>query len=464
MKFLRFTTKLGLVGLLGLALTGTARAADLKQIYDLAVANDPQLAAAKATFMAQREVVPQARAGLLPNISAQATTTYNRQTSPTAIVNPITGNFGVSSLTQSYNSNNWSAQLSQPVFDLSRWFQFQQSKSIVAQAQDTFATAQQDLIYRVANAYLGILEAQDQLSAAIAARDAVKRQLEQVQQRYDVGLVAITDVLEATASYDLSTTNVISAQGAQSVSFEKLLTLTGQTFNQVNGLSKDFPIDYPKPRNEDAWVKGALKGNLSIAASEQAVKSAHRALEIARSGHLPTVTANVAYANSRNHAQSFLSGSTKSSQASLTVNVPIFSGLATHSQAVQASYQLETAQKNLDFSRSTVVENTRSLYSDITTDVARVQATQRGIESSQSALDATETGYKVGTRNIVDVLTAQQSLFQARFQYASARYQYIRDTLQLKQAAGSLNPEDIYSLNKYIVTAKAVKQLKPAGK
>lgn len=463
MRFQRHATRFGFAGLISILLAGHAQAADLTQIYDLAVQNDPQLAAAKATYMSKEQAVPEARAGILPSLSAQANTNYYHQTSPTFTVDPNTGAFSIASLTQRYNTNDWAAQLSQPVFDLSRWFQFEQSKSVKAQAKDQFAAEQQNLIYRVADAYLGILEAQDQLSAAIAARDAVKRQLEQVQQRYDVGLVAITDVLEATASYDSANVNVISAQGAQSVSFEALFELTGQSFSQVDGLSAKFPISYPQPKNEEAWVKGALKGNLSIAGNEEAVKSARRGLQIARSGHLPTVSADLTYSSSRNGARSALSGSVKSTEASLTLNVPLFSGFGTHAKAVQASYDLEAAQKNLDLSRATVVQNTRSLYSAIITDVARVHATLRGIESSQSALDATQTGYKVGTRNIVDVLNAQQNLYQAQYQYATARYQYIRDTLQLKQTVGSLSPDDIYKLNKYIAASKAVNKVKPTA-
>lgn len=464
MRFLSLAKQIGLAGLISVLLANYARAADLTQIYNLAVTNDPQLAAAKATYLAKREVVPQARAGLLPTISAQAQTTANRQTSPTFTVNPVTHAFLISSLTQTYNTNDWVAQLSQPVFDLGRWFQFEQSKSVKAQAKDQFAAEQQNLIYRVADAYLNILEAQDQLSAAIAARHAIKRQLEQVQQRYDVGLVAITDVLNATASYDSANVNVISAEGAQSVSFEALFELTGQSFTKVDGLSKDFPIDFPQPTNEEDWVNGALKGNLSIAGNEEAVKSARRGLEIAHSGHYPTVTADIAYTHSRNGERSAFSGTTKSTQASLTLNVPIFAGFGTHAKAVQASYDLEAAQKNLDLSRATVVQNTRSLYTAIITDVARVHATLRGIESSRSSLEATQTGYKVGTRNIVDVLNAEQTLYQARYQYASARYQYIRDTLQLKQTVGSLSPEDIYKLNKYMVASKPVNKVKTTAK
>jgi len=463
MRLSSVATRFALLGLLTLGIGSTARAADLKEIYDLAVNNDPQLAAAKATYMSRREVISQARAGMLPNLSASLRTTQNERTSPEATADPLSpGGFTVSDVTQKYNDNSWSAVLSQPVFNLRRWFQFTQSKDIEAQAAANFAAEQQDLIFRVADSYLAILEAQDRLSASMAERDAVKRQLEQVQQRFDVGLVAITDVLESTAAFDSSTVNVIEAEGAQVITFDTLLRLTGQPFTLVSGLSDEFPVVYPDPRDEDAWVKAALENNLSIAAAQEAVDAAHRGLQVVRSDHLPTVDARITYTESTSSAQSIFTGQTEATAASLVLNVPVFSGFLTHSQAKQAAYDLQHAQRTLDLTRRTVVENTRNLYSAINTDVARVQARLRGIESSQSALDATQTGYEVGTRNIVDVLLAQQRLYQAQFQYASARYQYVRDTLSLKQVVGSLSPDDIYDLNNFIVATKSVGKIKPA--
>ena len=166
--------------------------------------------------------------------------------------------------------------LRQPVFRLSNWFQFQQSKNIEAQAQAQFTAEQQELIYRVADSYLNILEAQDRWSAANAEREAVQRQLEQVQQRFDVGLVAITDVLESTAAYDSSTVNVIEAEGAQAVTFESLLRLTGQAFFEVAGLSPEFPVAYPEPRDEEAWVMAAVQQNYSLVAAREGVNAAER--------------------------------------------------------------------------------------------------------------------------------------------------------------------------------------------
>ena len=424
-----------------------ATAANLAEIYDLAVTNDPQLAAAQAGYMAQKEVKTQARAGLLPNIIVGGSSTDNKRRTKLD--------------DQAYNDNAWQVVITQPVFRLDRWFLLQQSKNVAAQAKAQFTAEQQQLIFRVADSYLNILEAQDRYGASVAERDAVQRQLEQVQQRFDVGLVAITDVLESTAAFDSSTVNVIEAEGAQAISFESLLRLTGQSFRQVESLNEEFPVKYPEPRDEEAWVEAALQQNFSLVASREAVNFAQRQIQIAKSGHLPTVDAQVLYAESRSGGGGFFGASTDIRAMELQLNVPIYSGGRVKSQSRQAGYQLEQAQRNFDLTQRTVVENTRSLYTAINTDVARVSARQKGIDSSQSALDATQTGYEVGTRNIVDVLLAQQRLYQAQFQYASARYQYIKDTLRLKEVVGTLSPEDIYALNKFIEGEQSVGKIAP---
>jgi outer membrane protein len=317
------------------------------------------------------------------------------------------------------------------------------------------------MIFRVADSYLTILEANAQLVSARAERDAVKRQLEQVQQRFDVGLVAITDVLESTAAFDSSTVNVIEAEGRQDISFETLLRLTGERYAEIEGLAEEFPIEYPEPNNEDAWVERALEGNYQLIAAKENVGSAQRSLYAAKSQFLPTVDAQAVYAESNTGTSNAFLGSVEQTSYSLVFNVPVFTGGATYAGSKRAGYQLEQAQRNYDLIQRQTVENTRNLFSAINTDVARVRARLRGIESSQSALDATQTGYEVGTRNIVDVLLAQQRLYLAQFQYAVAKYQYIRDTLRLKQTVGSLSPEDIYALNKFVTSDISVARISP---
>lgn len=415
-------------------------AATLEEIYNLSVENDPQLGAAEAVFLSRNELVAQSRAGILPNLTLVGSTSDNRRTFP--IGTPIP--------TQRFNDHNWTAVLNQPIFRLDSWYRFRQSKDVQAEAIANFATEQQALLVRVAESYFAILEANAALSASNAERSAVKRQLEQVQQRFDVGLVAITDVLESQAAFDSSTVSVIEAEGAQSTSFEPLLRLTGKALADINGLTSEFPIKYPEPQSEDAWVETALANNYSVIAAKERVKSAEKGLKLSRSGHYPTIDAQATYTHQVSGGISFLGDKIDQRTLALNLNLPIYQGGQTRSQVKQAGYDLDAAQQNLDLIQRQVVESTRALYTAIHTDVARVRASLRGIESSQSALDATETGYEVGTRNIVDVLNAQRNLYLSQFQYASARYRYVLDTLRLKQAVGTLNPDDLYDLSKFV--------------
>ena len=442
-----------------------AFADDLSAIYELSIANDPTIGAAEASYKAQRERITQTRAGMLPSAQVSANTSHGRRFSPQPFIdgNPASPTFGerIASHgpTTRFNNHSWNASLNQTLFRVDRWFQWRQAKNMEARAAAQFAAAQQQLIFRVAEAYFNILEAQDRLGSSQAERDAVKRQLEQVQQRFDVGLVAITDVLESTAAFDSAAVNVIEAEGAQDISFERLLRLTGRSFGEVSGLSQDFPVDYPEPRDEEAWVQAALQNNFDLVSSRENVRSAEKQVQISRSGHYPTIDAQASYSHGVSGGGDFFGSKNNSSNIGVQLTIPLFSGLAVRSRTKESGYRLDEAQRNFDLTQRTTVETTRNLYSAISTDVARVRARQRGIESSQSALDATETGYEVGTRNIVDVLVAQQRLYAAQFQYASARYQYIKDTLRLKEIVGSLSPQDIFDLNQFIAGTDAIERV-----
>ena len=424
----------------------SAFAGNLSEIYELSVSNDPELATAQARYLSRKEVVPLSRSQLLPQIGFRAQTSDNRREFPS---NPA-------STASYFNENGWSGFLSQPIFKLESWYQLQRSKNLRSEAQAKFSSEQQALIVRVAEIYFRILEREAALSASAAKREAVKRQLEQVQQRFDVGLVAITDVLESKAAFDSSTVSVIEDEGAQSNSFEPLVRLTGRAFDFVYGLSDQFPVKSPDPNNEEEWVDEALKNNYTVKANEALVDAGKRSLKAAKSRHLPTIDAQVSYSHNESGGTSFLGQEVDQQTATLNLSMPIFQGGAVRSGVRTARHDLEAARKILDLTKRQVVENTRSLFRLVNTDVARVSAGKRGIESSESALEATLTGYEVGTRNIVDVLNAQRSLFLSQFQYASARYRYVLNTLRLKQTVGVLAPEDIYNLNKFLDTTQTI--------
>jgi outer membrane protein len=448
MKIISSTMMLGFI--LAINISTQAASVDLAHIFDLAVENDPQVSAAEAVFLSRSEVVNQTRAGILPNINVSSSFSDTTRTYPNTNIPDYP-----------YDTTAWQATLSQPLFRLDRWYRFKQSKNIKAQAQALFTAEQQALIVRVAESYLNILEAQDGLESAKAERNAVKRQLEQVQQRFDVGLVAITDVLESTAAFDSSTVNVIESEGVQASSFEPLVRLTGRKFTSISALNENFPVKYPDPMDEQQWVEAALIKNTSVLATQAAVKIAEKQIQISKSNYLPTLDAQLLW-QSQETGNNFSAGSETEQQAmAFSLNIPVFSGGATRSAVKQSRFDLQEAHSNLDLTQRQIAENTRELFIAITTDVARVRARLRGIESSRSALEAVQTGYEVGTRNIVDVLLAQQRLFLSEFQFASAKYRYINDTLRLKQMVGTLSPEDIYELNAFIDVNQQVEQVLP---
>ncbi len=453
-------TRLASLMLLGLFAVPQIQAATLSEVYELAVENDPELAAAQAAFNSNSEIIALRRSSILPRVTLQGNTADTRRRVPLPPIgvdtDPASPTFGEliglpgSRPTTRGNSHGWSASLSQPVFRLDLWYELQRAKNIKAQALAQFAAAEQDLIVRVTESYLAILEAQAGLTSTTAERDAVQRQLEQVTQRFDVGLVAITDVLESQAAYDSSTVNLIEREGAQSISFESLLRLTGQSITEVSELVDELPITYPEPNNVDAWIQKAIAQNFALVAAREGLVSSRKAVQAARAQRLPSVNASVSWSHNATTTGDFFGSKSDNRTMALSVNMPLFMGGAISSSVRQAGFNLEQAQKNYDLQQRTVVEQTRSLFTAINTDVARVKARLRGIQSSQSALDATQTGYEVGTRNIVEVLQAQRGLYVSIFQHASARYQYIRDNLRLKQTVGSLGPGDIQAISNYI--------------
>jgi outer membrane protein len=312
----------------------------------------------------------------------------------------------------------------------------------------------------VLQAYLNILRAQDRLDTTKAEITAVKRQLEQVQQRFDVGLVAITDVLDSQAAYDNAVVRGIQAEGDYAISFETLSTLTGKSYESLNRLDESLPIVDPNPSQEDEWVNTALENNYGVKAARAQLKAARRDKRAKQSSHLPTVDATVTQVESVTGGRNFLGAdTTQSTVYGLQLSWPLYTGGLTRSRVRQANATAEQASELLLSQQLNVTRDTRNLYKSVTTDVIRVEARLKAIRSSQSALEATETGYEVGTRNIVDVLQAQQRLFGSQFDYADSRYTYLLNLMRLKQSAGTLSEADLKELNSYMNPANPVRRV-----
>ncbi len=434
--------------------TANAYAANVTDVYQAALENDPLLGAAKQDYAAREEVVPQSRAALLPNIELNGSTSYTRLEFPGSTIvdtNPMSPTFGQLRGVpgDEFNQHSWQAQLVQPLFDVAAYYTYSTSKALKAQAAEDYTGAQQDLIVRAVSAYLDVLRSQAALDSVSAQEAAVKRQQEQVQQRYDVGLVAITDVLDATAAYDNVVVQRIQAERDQGIQFETLYTLTGAQYQELDQLSATLPIVNPASVDEDQWVAIALANNPNVLSAREAQVAAQRDLRAREAGHLPTVDAIASYNDAVTGGPSFLGGKTKTRTYALQFNMPIYQGGYTNSRVREGRARLLQSDELLRNQEWTTSRNIRNLLRAVTTDVIRVQARIKAIKSSKSALDATQTGYEVGTRNIVDVLQAQQRLYLSQFDYADSRYNYVRDLLLLKQTAGTLAAEDVDRLNSY---------------
>ena len=432
----------------------SASAIDIADAYRDALENDPVLGAAQASFTARKELIPQARANLLPSLSMSGSTSWNERSFPVPPrldFNPDSPTFGTVApvADQNFNERQWAAQLNQPIVNVSGWFTWLGAKASVEGAQAQLAEAHQGLIVRVVQAYLNVLRAQDRLDASLAREAAVNRQLEQVQQRFDVGLVAITDVLEAQAGYDNAVVDRIQADGDRYIFFETLHTLIGERHESLDRLSESLPIVNPEPLNEEQWVSTALDTNHGILAARAQLQAANRTVAARRAGHLPTVDGSITRSHYVTGGASFLANKINTTTWSLSMTMPIYQGGFTNSRTKEARALAEQAREELLNQQLTVSRDTRNLFQAVATDVVRVGARLKAIASSRSALEATETGYEVGTRNIVDVLQAQQRLFSSQFDYADSRYNYVIDLMRLKQSAGTLAEEDLIELNRF---------------
>lgn len=449
------------VTLLALALASTvatSHAASLRDIYELALTNDAQLKAEQAQYKANLETEKLSRAALLPQVNAtwDYTDTDQDVTGESfAVEEDITA---IQTRTNTDTTRDgYQISLNQALFDLPAWFTFQSGKEFSKQAEATFAANQQNLILRVVEAYLAVLRAQEILSASQAQERALERQLEQTRQRFEVGLIAITDVYEAQAAYDLAQVNRITDENSVSVALERLSVLTGQEHSNLDVLEDDFEVKLPAPNDRAAWVEFALENNFNLQAARHAEEVSRQLAQANRMEHAPRVSGSVSMSDydtegtlTRRPATAFDTvpdNTTEQDQWQIRVDIPLFSGGAVSANRRKAAQEFIAARENrINLTRNTVT-NTRSLHMTVVSDVSRVAAREQAIVSSKSALDATQAGYEVGTRNVVDVLNAQNTLFAARRDYANARYDYITNTLRLKEQAGLLSPEDVYRLD-----------------
>jgi outer membrane protein len=421
-----------------------ALATDLVEAYQMARESDPEFRRVAAANRAVREQKPQAIAGLLPDVRATGNSYYNEQDISSAF---IVGGEGEN---VNFNSHGYSLNLSQPLFRFDRWVRLKQADSRIRQAEAEYGAAEQDLMIRLAERYFFVLANLDNLEFAKAEEKSLSRQLDQAKQRFDVGLTAITDVQEAQAGYDRAVAQRIDAANGVDNAREALREVIGVYLDSQAALSEQMPLVEPEPADLDQWTQTALDQNLNVTAATEAVETARQEIKIQNSGHLPTLDAVARYGYDKSGGRF---GGTKvhSDAVGLELNVPLFQGGFVTSRAREAHARLDESLEALETQRRSAQRLTRQSYLGVMSGISEVHAFKQALISSETALKATEAGFEVGTRTAVDVIAAERALSEAKRDYARARYEYIQDTLRLKQAAGTLSGDDIGLVNQWLI-------------
>jgi outer membrane protein len=452
-----------LVSLCAVAIPVTSNADSLLEVYQQAVQSDPLIHEAEARRMATLEVLPQARGSLFPQISAGGSwfkgSDSGLQQQAIQSPNPpfeIIG-FNTVDAESDFDGFGWNAELRQTIF---RWDQFvglKQAGKQVAKAEVDFEAAQQDLIVRVVTRYFEVLAAEDRLTSIHADRLAIARQLEQAKQRFEVGLIAITDVQESQAAYDQSIANEIQAKRELATSRYLLREITGEYISTLSAPAENFPLISPNPADEASWIDLAMTQNLSLVSS----RFDGDEISFRRTGHYPTVDLVANYDTSDTDISdlsiggtlspnpNFPTGSTRDS-ISVQFVVPLFEGGRTTSRVRQAVYLHRASREQLQRVARETERQTRDAYLGVLSEISRVNALAQAVESSRTALQATQAGFDVGTRTIVDVLNSQRALYTAITNYYQSRYTYIGNVLRLKLAAGTLQVQDLEQIDRFL--------------
>jgi len=429
-----------LVATLGVMLVpANLYAADLLSLYQQARQSDPQIRAARASREAGQEARPQALSQLLPNLSLSGDVSYSDRDIHSPPTFAGRGDF---------TSNSLALNVVQPLFRKDRLVALEQADEQIKQADANLETAQQELILRVAQAYFGVLSAKDNLTFAETEKKAIARQLEQAQERFDVGLVAITDVHEAQARFDQSRANEISAQNEVNNAMEALREIVSEADYDLDRLKDDVPLLAPEPQDIQQWADTALQNNPRILSARLASNIARQDIDSKYAGHYPSLDLVGSYSRSR--VEEDFGNDVDLASVGVQLTLPIYAGGGVSSATRQARFQYEAAQETLEAERRAVGRQVRDAYRGIETSISRVYALEATELSARSALEATEAGFEAGTRTLVDVLNSQRDLYRAKRDYAQSRYDYVLNTLLLLQSAGTLNEEDVVRVNTWL--------------
>lgn len=470
MKFIN-----ALVVIAGLVtLPAIANAASLLEIYQQALQSDPQIHEAEARRLAALEAKPQARSAYLPQLSLTGDYNMTERSGP-AFFQPTPGLRVEADGTAEDTTIDYGLVLNQTIFRWDKMVNLKRADKLVAKAEAVREAAQQDLVIRVAQRYFDVLAAEDRLTSIHADRTAIARQLEQAKQRFEVGLIAITDVQESQAAYDQSVADEIGAKRQLATAREFLREITGEYVTQLSAPKDDMPLRRPAKSERD-WVDMSLQQNLNLVASRLDEKLARDEISFRRNGYYPslelTVRSNEADTDSDNTYDYIdpitdlpttvaFSDSISTSREGiyLQFNMPLFASGGTSSRVREAVYLHRAAREQLQRVTRETERQSRDAYLGVLAEESRVKALKQAVASSQTALEATQAGFDVGTRTIVDVLNSQFALYAAKTNYQRSRYDYILNALSLKQAAGSLQVQDLEEIDQWLAERKTPEEM-----
>ncbi|MDR3221382.1 MAG: TolC family outer membrane protein [Candidatus Accumulibacter sp.] len=425
----------------GLAcLSCQAISSDLLQVYREALANDAGYAAARATVEAEREKLPQGLAGLLPTVSATAGSVWNDNRYH---------NDSQPSWQRDYNTHSYNISLTQPLFRWQNVVQYGQAKWQVAQAEAVFAQASQELVLRVAQAYLDVLYAQENLAAVRASKEAIALQLAQAKKNFEVGTTTITDTHEAQSRFDLATAQELAGENDLEVKRYALRVIVGKESGELKRLRADVELLPPQPTSMEKWAEAAENDSFQVQARQAALEVAQGEVERARAGHYPTldVVANYGQSDTTSSTSGSSSLRTDARNIGLQLSIPIYEGGATGSRTREAIAKRGAAQSLLENARRAAVLDARQSFLGVVNGLAQVRALKAALVSGISALEANRLGYEVGVRINIDVLNAEQQVYVTRRDLAKARFDTLLAQLELKAAVGTLSEADLERIN-----------------
>ena len=421
------------------------KAQDLAETFQLALENDPVLKQSYYSKFSVAENKSQSIAQMLPTISVTGNSSRDRVNSTKDTSTQSGGTAGV----QNYWNSGFSINFTQPVFHWDHWVELSQSDNLIAQSEAEYQAELQSLMVQTTEAYFNILAAQDNLEFTVSEKKAISRQLEQATQRFDVGLIAITDVYEAKAAFDQARAAQIEAENLVDNRKEDLRKIIGENDANLAILADEISYSPPIPNDITEWANIADTNNLNVVAAINQAEVSRKNIQIQQSGHMPTLDVVAAYGVQDVNSSFGLRGDTQS--VGLQLNIPLFQGGIVNSRSRQAGFDYQVSKENLLNTKREVTRQLKNSFRDVISTMNRAEALKAAVISARSSLEATEAGFDVGTRTMVDVLAEQRNLYQAKRDHARSRYDYLISGVQLKQAASSLTEQDLNSINYFLV-------------